>query len=245
MNSVVKDEKTVERNAIETDLIPILKAEKNRWHVVAIAMLAIIAILIFNVNSANERAEMNTEVIYLKMFSDGTWQVAKTSPDNVQDFYATTVDKLLEDYVVARYGLIPATIRRDYGFVLNFLSPALQEDFTSDKGFNAAQKAADVLSKIDHPSTEVKVGVKDHYDRSRADFSNGTGEAIRSNIYFTEQKVSVAGVKDPDIKRYILSITWRLLTPPELKGKTKDYFQANPIGIEIIKQDKYLDPANK
>lgn len=243
--SLIHDEKSVAKVPPEVDVIALLKTEKNRWHVIAITLVVLLAIQCFYINDANERAEKNTEVIYLKMYANGTWDVQESKPENIQDFYRTTVDKLLEDYVVARYGILPATIRRDYGFAINFMSPRIAEDFTSPSGFNAAQKAADVLSKIDHPVTEIKVGVKDHYDKSRADFSNGTGEVIRSNIYFTEQKVEANGQRDPEVKSYILSITWHLLSPAELKGKSRDYFKANPIGIEIIKEEKYLDPAQK
>jgi len=241
----IKDEKSVQKPPAEVDVIAMLRAEKNRWHLVVVFLIVIVTIQCFYINDANERAEVNTEVLYLKMYSNGSWDVQESKPENIQDFYRATVDKLLDDYVVARYGILPATIRRDYGFAINFMDTRLAEEFTSPNGFNAAQKAADVLSKIDHPITEVKIGVKDHYDKSRADFSNGTGEVIRTNIYFTEQQIAKNGQKDPEIKSYILSITWHLLSPTELKGKSRDYFSANPIGIEIIKEEKYLDPAQK
>ncbi len=244
-NTVLKDEKSIPKNTPEVDVISLLKADKNRWHLIAIFLICLVAIEGMYANDANNRAELNTEVIYIKMYPDGTWHVEQTTPQSVQDFYNTTVDKLLTDYVVRRYGIVPATIRNDYGTVINFMSPQLAANFTSDKedGFNAAQKAADVLSKPDFPTHEIKVGVKDHYDKGTANFNNTKGEVIRTNIYFTEQEIAPNGAKDPAIKRYILSMTWHLLTPEELKGKSRDYFMANPIGIEIIKEEKYLDPA--
>ena len=80
-------------------------------------LLAIIAIIIqsFYINAANKRAEMNTELMYVKMYPNGSWDVEYRESGTEADFFPLTIDKLIQDYVEARYSVRPGQMRREFG----------------------------------------------------------------------------------------------------------------------------------
>lgn len=242
---VLDSEESKSLKAADLGVVATTSTDRNRWFVVCLVLLLVVIFQQMFLHSANKRAEANTEVIWMKMYPNGTWDVSNIKPNNTQEFFNATVDKLLTDYAVARHGIVPSTIRRDYGFSMQFMSPQLAGEFTSDKGFNAAAKAAAILDQKSHNTHNIAVGIIDHYEKSSATFGNNAGEVMRTNMYLDETVVNPLGMQTGTLKKYILSIHWRILSPKELKDKSTEYFRANPIGIEVVKENLYLDPAVK
>ena len=84
--------------------------EKNRWFFVTIFLLIIICMLVINTFSLQSEALKPPVTNWVKLYPDGHWKVEAKSPDSVQDFYHTTIDKLLNDYLEYRFQEIPQTI---------------------------------------------------------------------------------------------------------------------------------------
>lgn len=193
------------------------------------------------INKANIRAEMNTELMFVKMYPNGTWDVEYRESGNESDFFPLTIDKLIQDYVIARYNVIPGIMRREYGFASTFMSPQLKEWFTgSGQGqYNAPDKAEELnLVRI---SEEINIRFVDHFDVSTGVFVQGNSDIYRSNIFIERIKKNTLGQQQGEAINEVVTLHWRIKSVNELKGFNRDALRANPIGLEIIKDTKVLD----
>lgn len=229
-------------------------AEKAAWLVVnnklwifAICLLLVDVYQGWNNKRAFEAAMHTKEVVWIKMGADGTSTVEDFLPGDKPTFYKASVDSALERYLVARYGVQPETIKKDYGIAGVFMSNPMYNVFLSSQqgGFNAVQKAADVEANTNSVQrVEIKWGFPNHYDAVPAVFGKEKGEMYRSNIYFTQTTKSPSGLVMKDgVKQMIWRGQWHFLTKKELSKKSKEWLRANPVGIEIIEADVIEDPA--
>ncbi len=195
----------------------------------------------FWINSANTRAETNTELMFVKMYPNGTWDVEYRKSGNEADFFPLTIDKLIQDYVIARYNVIPGIMRREYGFSATFMGPQLKEWFTgAGQGqYNAPEKAEELNSaKI---SEEVNIRFVDHFDVTTGVFVKGNSDIYRTNVFIERIKKNNLGQQQGEPINEVVTLHWRLKSVKELKGLSRDDLRANPIGLEVIKDTKVLD----
>lgn len=209
-----------------------------------VALLLVIVLNIFQgfwINSANERAETNTELMFVKMYPNGTWDVEYRKSGEEADFFPLTIDKLIHDYVEARYGVQPSTIHRDYGFAIVFQSKALANNFvgTAENQYNAKKKANE-LSKAGY-TEEIAIRFTDHFDVSKGQFIQGNSDVYRTNVFIERTIKNPNGYQQGDPIQEVVTLHWRLKSFKELKKFTRDQLRANPIGVEIIKEKKTLD----
>lgn len=207
--------------------------------------------IIFNVvqgywiNAANERAEMNTEMFFLKMYPNGSWDVEYRNTGNEADFFPLTIDKLLMDYVEARYAVVPGMMRREYGFALQFMSPTLASWFVGigEGQFNAPKVAEELNKSL--KTEEIKIRFVDHFDVSNGVFVQGNSDIYRTNVFIERSvKNSLGQIEGKPIKE-VINLQWRIKSVKELKKLSRDELRANPIGLEIIKDDKVIDISDR
>ena len=218
--------------------------DRNKWFVVTLILSLIIALMFFYITSLVGKATANTQVIWVKMFSDGHSEVEMSAPSDVQQFYRANIDKNITDYVSYRWNQRPTTIREDYGRALLFMGRELGGVFTNPQGFYAADKAAKISSAIDSDSITYHVDLIDHYDKKAMYIaaSKTKGELYRTNVYLTKSVTGVHGENKSKPENFILQIDWRLATKDELKDKPKDYFLVNSIGLVIEEEAMNIAP---
>lgn len=223
-----------------------LRADRNRWFTASLFQNLALIIAISFAWYAFKKAENNTELVYVKLYPDGTADIGDFSPEDEQLYFRSTIDAAFERFTKTRYGLQPETIKRDYGEAGVFMSDPLYNDFISTQpgGFNAAQKAAEIAANKNSDRVEIQWGFSDHYDKIPAVFDKQNGEMIRSNIYFTKITKTATGLVKPNgTEKLILRAQWRLLPKKELKDRKPDWLRINPVGVEIVQADVIDDPA--
>ena len=238
------------------------KKKKNReFSLIAInnRAFAIIAILVITVmfqgyyaHNASLRAEANTELLYVKMYSDGTWEIEKSLPDKPSEYLESTINKLLKDFTLLRYSKNPTTISSDYGKAMTFMSPEAANHFIKESGFNAIKVAAN--AKNNQTFVRLKFSNKSikHYEKEDINFGKYTDNVYRSHIRFSRMTRKRDGSYSKP-KYEILDIRWRLLPKDEWKARlngkeTKDRdetISANPIGLQIIDYKLYDDTQSQ
>lgn len=209
-----------------------------------LALILTIILCIFQtiyINSANERAVANTEVIYIKMYPNGTWDVEFRKSGDEADFFPLTIDKLIHDYVEARFGKRASNVRRDYGFSIIFMSQPLADNFvgTGPNQFNASKKAEEIEKK--KWDEEIKIRFTDHFDVSSGVFVSGNSDIYRTNVFITRTIKNAQGVQQGDPIQEVVNLHWRLKSKKELQKFTRDELRANPVGLEIIEEKINLD----
>ena len=209
-------------------------------------LLAIIAIIFqsFYINAANKRAEMNTELMYVKMYPNGTWDVEYRASGTEADFFPLTIDKLIQDYVEARYSVRPGQMRREFGFAAIFMSPQLRGWFTGtgERQFNAKVQAEKLNAAS--LSEDIEVRFVDHFDYSTGVFKRGNSDLYRTNVFIQRTVMDQLGNPQGDAVNEVVTLHWRIKSTNELKGLSRDDLRANPIGLEIMKDKKVLDVSS-
>ncbi|NWL45458.1 hypothetical protein DM819_06115 [Pseudomonas hunanensis] len=247
--TTIQDEKEARKSGADS-VIPKekagLRASNNRYFVIIVLLLLGHFFQGWISARAFSKAQVNTQLMYVKMYPDGTWHVDDVKPGDEQVYFRSTIDSIFEQYVTNRYGQLPETIKRNYAEAIVIMSDAMATEFTSggEKGFNAVQRAVDINADKNADRIDVTWGFADHYDRVPAMFKKKPGEVIRSNIYFTTTQKSANGMlRKNGVHKQILRVQWRLLPLEELQRKKPEWLRVNPIGLEIIDADLIDDPA--
>jgi len=236
-NIIEPEDKRLEIN----DTVPKLVSMNTKIYVLLILSLVFNLMQGFWINSANQRAETNTELMFVKMYPNGSWDVEYRNTGQEMDFFPLTIDKLLQDYVEARFGVKPESIRRDYGFSLVFMSEALAMHFSgSGNGQYNAAKQAEALAKLGK-TEEIKVRFVDHFDVANGVFVHGNSDVYRTNVFIERRIKNALGQQEGDPIKQVVNLHWRIKATADLKQSTRDELRANPIGLEIIREKINLD----
>lgn len=238
MNSSISPEqqKAVSK-MLPSDKTAQIRVDRNWWRMFCVLLVAALIVLIFILKGANERAGTR-DVVWVKMYPNGTWDVATTDAFGQRDYFQTSVDGLLAEFAKLRYAVIPETVRSDYGKTLLFLSHDLAAEFTAVAGYDAANKAAQFSSSPSTPRVSIKVGVINHYDRITGKLRSGsTTPVYRTNIYIKRTTKSAEGVPRGEPENLTLSLRWTVLSEEEIEKKDEQFLRANPIGLTILEYD--------
>jgi type IV secretory pathway component VirB8 len=240
----IVDEKTQKQVKEENGQPPyvregLLANDRNRWFIVALVLAVLCLVLILNLVKAYGRLADNIQVQWVKVYQDGTWDVDVEGQDREPEYFQSTIDYLIREWVQRRYSKIRETIRFDYGHVQLFMSPQLRQAFIDTSGFNAAQKAADVMDCAGCDQVEIVVRDIDHYDRDDTSFEtrlgNVQGTLYRSNV-FVQEVVRDATGRTKETRNRIVPLQWRLKTRKEIEAD-REILKTNPVGLEIRRYD--------
>lgn len=246
--TAVVDSKTSEqiRPPTPPEASAIVAVDRNKWFIIALMLSLIILIQAFYNNRLSQQAIKNTEVLYIKMYSDGRSEMATSAPDDVQQFYVRNIDKHITDYVSYRWDERPSTIREDYGRALLFMGTELAGTFQSPQGYFAADKAAKLSTALDADTTTYHVDLIDHYDKKTMYEAGGKRKTdlYRTNVYLTKSVTGAHGEIKGKPEKYILQLDWRLAIKDELKDKNKDFFMVNALGVVIEEEHMNLSPQS-
>jgi len=219
----------------------LVAVERNWWRLTTLVTLIILAVMSFALMSANEKAG-SRDVVWIKMFPDGTWSLGSAEEHAQRDYFQSTADSLLTEYAKLRYQVVPETVRADYGKALLFMSDTLKGQFTSSSGFDAAAKAAEFASRPNTSRVTIDVGVVDHYERVTGQLRPGVKSPIyRTNVHLERVTLSPEGLPRGEPEKLILSLRWTVLEEAAVERKSVNYLRANPIGLVVLEQSLFED----
>ena len=226
-----------------------LAADRNQWFLVAVLLSLVLAFVLYHYIELSQRADVHREVIWVKMYPNGTWDMEPH--DNLQstEYLQSTVNSLLKRWVATRFSRLPQTVVADYTQANYFLSPALTQEFVSEEGFSAATQAAEISACPDCQTLTYAVRTVDHYDQDTGTFANIEGTFYRTHLFATATTKLSDGRTDHEEPR-IIRIQWRLMLPEEIHAivNTQDgqrWLDHNPIGLEILAYSDIADPSHE
>jgi len=242
MNSSLSPEqqKSVSKR-LPSDKTAQIRVDRNWWRLLSFLLVIALIVSIFIVKGANDRAGTR-DVVWVKMYPNGGWDVDTTDAFGQRDYFQTTVDGILAEFAQLRYSVIPETVRSDYGKTLLFLSNELATEFTAVGGYDAANKAAQFSASPSTPRVDIKVGPVDHYDRITGQLRSGkTTPVYRTNIPLKRTTRSAEGLPRGEPENLTLSVRWTVLSEDEIEKKDMQYLRANPIGLTILEYKLFED----
>lgn len=236
-NKVKKKPKQAEREAV-------LSVDRNRWFIATLILALIALVSVMSAYKANIRADNSIKTAWVKMYPSGTWDIEFHDENQEPEFFKSTIDYLIRQWVERRYSKIPHSVKNDYGFVYNFMSAELKQQFISPNQFNAPHKAAAIADCTTCPSVKAKLrSPPDHYDSDKTQFGCYEGTLYRSNVFVQTQTVNPDG-STIKAENMIVPLQWRLKSKKEIQADKKQ-LEYNPIGLEIIAYDILKDVSNQ
>ncbi|ERK05599.1 hypothetical protein L580_3309 [Serratia fonticola AU-P3(3)] len=235
------DKKDVERSnrVASKTKFAVLRTDRSIL-LIALFVLALINVYtVIRANNAVESSKRTHEVVWVKMYPDGTTAIDEFKPENEQPVFVRTVNAGLAKYVAARFQVHPETIKRDYAEAGVFLGDTLFTQFTDKSGFDAADRAAKVVANATaEPRISVSNVQLDHYDQIEGDFSGRAKPVIRTTITWDETTHNGEGQNSNVPARRMIRITWTLLSRDEVSEKSVGWLRINPLGIAILSQEE-------
>ena len=226
----------------------ILMADRNKWFLVSVMLIVVSIILAFTTFYFAQKAGKNVELVYLKLYRDGTWQVTPERPGDERPLSPVLLSNMFAEYLKDRYGQMPETMTQNYAEAMQFMSPSMQADFTrpeAEGGYGAVEKAEAVLAsggKANRVDIEFKFA--NNYDVISSNVNGVAGQIYRSNLHFTRIERGFDGFEMPNGRQeLILKAEWTLVPESELKNRNLSELIINPLGIQFIKTDLIKDPS--
>ena len=224
-----------------------LATDRNKWFLVTVGLSCVLAFVIVQYIHLSNASSTHREVIWVKLYGDGTWGIQPHDNHQSMEFLEATVNSILKQWVQRRFSQVPQTVLADYTYANYFLSPALTKEFTSPDGFHAARKAAELEECTSCSIVHYSVRTLDHYDQEVGKFANTEGTFYRTHLFVT----ATTSLPDGQISQHeqrIVRVQWRLMTPLEIhtvvQGKNgQEWLDHNPIGIEILAYHDMVDPS--
>lgn len=235
------DKKEVDKGnrAVSKTRLAVLRTDRSILLVAVFALALINLYAVFLAASAVNASMRTHEVVWVKMFRDGSSAIDAFTPDDEQPVYVRAVNAGLARYITARFQTHPETIKRDYAEAGVFLGDALFTQFTDKSAFDAAGKAMAIAAKPDEqPRTDITDIRTDHYDQIDGDFSGTRKPVIRTTLMWNEIMLNRAGKISGEKTPHVLRITWTLLSRDEVSQKSVDWLRINPLGIVILTQEE-------
>ena len=217
-----------------------LALDRSRWAFLSFFLIIALMFSAYYVYTLSSKVQDNFELIYIKIFPDGSHQVATISPNDPQLFFQTTVEKHLREYIEYRWGLTPPTVKTDYGRALYFMSPYIAGIFNDPEQFDAAGKASAALTSTDPDYISIEFRAFDYYDTEIAEINRQEQKVFKTNVYITRIYRDEAG-KEKHREKDIVALEWRLMPKKELLTLDADFFRINAIGLEIMGQKLFED----
>lgn len=225
------------------DLLAAASADRARWFVAFLLLSGITLFSAIGWYTADQRFASNVRVAWVKLDPSGAYTVEFADQARPVEFFQTTLESKISEFVEKRYRKNAATITGDYRFVGFFLSPKLVAQFLGQDDYNAARVAAELSDcKARCLERDVRVRVVQH----RTQIPSTIPEQGRATLYetlvfttFTERKPDGTVV---DRRNAIVQMGWRIKGKDEIAAN-KGSLVANPLGLEILSLDLKEDPT--
>ena len=226
------------------DLLAATSVDRARWFAAFLVLGGITFFSAFGWYVANQRFADNVRVAWVKMDPSGAYTLDFADEQRPVEFFQSTLESKLTEFVEKRFRRSLATILADYRFTGYFLSPALTTQFLSAEDFNAPKVAAELIACKGGNCLErdVKVRVVQHRTQIAAHIPDKREVTMFETLVFvtfTDRKLSGHVVER---RNGIVQIGWRIRTKGEITAN-KTALPMNPLGIEILSLELKEDPT--
>ena len=236
------DKKEVIKNnrSIRRSRLAILRTDRT-WLMAGVAGMLILSL--YNTHQANQAVESSKnshEVVWVKMWADGSTTVQPFNPEDEQPIYIRAINAGLNAFITSRFQVHPETVKQDYAEAGVFMGDALFTEFTDQNAFNAAQKASDIAGNPDKQDRVDISNIKlDHYDQISGDFSGEKKPIIRTTITWDETKYRPGGqLSKNDTTTRMMRITWTVMDRKAISEKSTSWLNINPLGLVILSKQE-------
>jgi hypothetical protein len=225
------------------DLLAATTADRARWFVAFVMLGAITLFVCFGWYAADSRFANNVRVAWVKLDPSGAYTVEFADRVRPVEFFQTTLESKLSEFIEKRYRKAAGTITADYRFVGFFLSPKLSAQFLGAEDYNAARVAAELTEcKSRCLERDVRVRVVQHRTQTPVHIPERADSTLYESLVFTTFTERKTDGTVLDRRNAIVQVGWRIKGKDEI-GANKNALVANPLGLEILSLDLKEDPT--
>jgi hypothetical protein len=214
--------------------------ERNYWALATILLSVALVICLVSLYVQTNRYENNIRTLMIKLYPNGTYDVDRVNFKGMPNYFLSTLNSLITQYIERRYSKHSDTITADYGFAYQFMSPEMRNQFMND--YHAAEKAKQFQTCTDCAQTTVKVGPIQHYEDDQTILHAKPAHEYRSTVFVTVSKHTKDGMFISRDKK-IITLVWRIRSLKELNNDISSV-RADPIGLVIVRASMRDDPSN-
>lgn len=214
------------------------KADKNRWFYACVILTLLSTFLVIGWYRADKRFAENVQVAYVKLSADGTSFIEYADSDKPVNFYASTVESKLSEFVEKCYSRRRETILTDFGFCNLLMSPDLSAQFRET--FQAQKVAADLKACTDCDQVTTRIREITGIDRDKITTRKESYQ-YTNLVFVTDQYVNKAG-RVYKCENKIITVLWQFRPMAEVVNR-RDELRYNPLGMEVIRSDPRNDPT--
>ncbi|RZI40359.1 hypothetical protein EGT07_23745 [Herbaspirillum sp. HC18] len=215
-----------------------LRVDRNKWFYTTITVTVVALFLALGWLKAERRFAENVRVAWVKLSPDGTYAVEYADEEKPIQYFESTVESKLTEFIEKRYSKRKETITTDYGFAKLMMSPQLQTDFMDN--FKAPTVAAEHAKCEGCDQTQMKVRELQAIDKDLA--PNSKRHQQYTHLVFA---TAIKRNKDGQISscaNKIYTVLWTFRAKEEIVNK-RDELRYNPLGQEVIRSDERDDPT--
>lgn len=225
------------------DLLAAAMADRARWFVAFLLLGGITLFSSVGWYVADQRFADNVRVAWVKLDPSGAYTVEFADHVRPVEFFQTTLESKLSEFVEKRYRKSAATITSDYRFVGFFLSPKLSAQFLSADDYNAARVAAELTECRGRClERDVRVRVIQHRMQTPLRIPDRANATLYESLVFTTFTERKPDGTVADRRNAIVQVAWRIKGKDEISAN-KAALIANPLGVEILSVDLKEDPT--
>lgn len=226
------------------DLLASTTADRARWFAAFLVLGGITFFSSFGWYVADTRFAENVRVAWVKLDPSGAYTVEFADQTRPVEFFQTTLESKLTEFVEKRYRKNASTIAADYRFVGYFLSPQLTNQFLSADDYNAARVAAELIECKTRSCRErdVRVRVVQHRTATPLRIPERSDSKLYETLIFvtfTERKMDGTVL---DRRNAIVQMGWRIKGKNEIVSN-KNALVSNPLGLEVMSIELKEDPT--
>lgn len=225
------------------DQLASVTADRARWFVAFLILGGITLFSALGWYVADARFSSNVRVAWVKLDPSGGYTVEFADQVRPVEFFQTTLESKLSEFVEKRYRKNVATITADYRYVGFFLSPKLAGQFLGAEDYNAARVAAELTEcKGRCLERDVRVRVVQHRTQTPLRIPDHASATMYESLVFTTFTERKPDGSVADRRNAIVQIAWRVKGKDEITAN-KSALIANPLGLEILSLDLKEDPT--
>lgn len=218
-----------------------LRVDRNRWVYVALFLGCLSLFFAAMWYRADSRFANHVRIAFVKLDPSGSTAIEYYDEGRKPEFFATTIEAKLREWVEKRYSKRTKTIVFDYGFASVFYDANLKADFMRTAPSVANEQDACPTC----PQVEAKAGPLITVDADMKPVKLGDKPfAQYTTQVFTQVATTFKAGDAPTIEHKIFTISWRF-RPIEETAKRGNELQANPLGMEIFQVNERNNPTSK
>lgn len=213
--------------------------ERNYWAIATVLLSSALLLTVIALYHQTNAYENNVRTLMVKLYPNGTYDVNRVNFDGMPNYFLTTVNSLLSNFVKRRFSKNSDSITSDYGYAYQFMSPALRNRFMNEEHAGSTAHAFENCSDCDQVS--VKVGVIQHYEADSTITHAKPDHEYRSTVFATFVTRTPDGTLISNAKK-IITLVWRIRALRDLNNHVSSV-RADPIGLVIVRASVKSDPT--